>query len=206
MKKLKLVEISLLFGVLFALIWGSGTARAQEELASSLIRLHVIANSESEKDQNNKLAVRDAILILAESWGSEAETVEEMERIIRSNLKELEAAGEAALRRVNCFDKVTASVTNCYFPTKEYDGFALPAGEYTALRLEIGAAKGQNWWCVAFPPLCVGAGTEKLDLAVNAGYFTPDDVKLLTGEGVTYTLKFRSMELLGQIKAYFWGG
>lgn len=205
MQKLKLMEISLLFGVLFALIWGCGTAYAQEELASSLIRLHVIANSDSEEDQKNKLAVRDAILTLAESWGKEAETVQEMEQIIRSNLGELEAAGEDALRAVNCFDKVTASVTDCYFPTKEYEGFALPAGRYTALRLEIGAAKGQNWWCVAFPPLCVGAGAESLDHAVNAGYFSSEDVKFLTGEGGTYILKFRSMELLGQIKAYFCG-
>jgi len=206
MNKLKRIEISLLFSVIISLIWGCGTAHAQEELASSLIRLHVIANSDSEEDQRNKLVVRDAILILAESWGEEAETVQEMERMIRPNLKELEAAGEAALRTVDCFDKVTASLTDCYFPTKEYDGFALPAGQYTALRLEIGAAEGQNWWCVAFPPLCLGAGAENLNTAVEAGYFTDENAKLLIGDGEIYILKFRAIELFGQIKERFLGG
>lgn len=203
MHKLRPVEISLVFGVLVALAWGSGTARAQEELSGSLIRLHVIANSDSQEDQENKLAVRDAILTLVENWGEQAVSTREMETLMMSNLSELEAAGENVLRARGCFHNVTASVTNCYFPTKEYGDFALPAGSYTALRLEIGAGEGENWWCVAFPPLCVGASAKSVEEAAQAGFFTQEQARFLSGEDGTYILKFRSMELLGQLKELF---
>ena len=90
---------------------------------------------------------------------------------------------------------MTASLEECWFPTKEYEGFALPAGEYTALRVVIGAGEGQNWWCVAFPPLCLGAASETVDQAAQAGLFTQAD------EG--YVLKFKSLELLGELKGLF---
>ena len=86
---------------------------------------------------------------------------------------------------------------------REYDGFALPAGNYTALRVVIGEGEGQNWWCVAFPPLCLGAASETVDTAAQAGYFSQDQVKLVTGESEGYVLKFKGMELLGQLEAFF---
>jgi len=202
MKKLRTVEISLLFGVLFALIWGSGTAHAQNELSDSLIRLHVIANSDSSKDQEHKLAVRDAILTLVSDWGAGAENVEEMKTILSSNLLLLEEAGEEILRERGCHDPVNATVTDCHFPTKDYNGFCLPAGSYTALRIEIGNAEGANWWCVAFPPLCIGSSAENMEEAVRTGFFTREQVEFISGSGNGYILKFRSMELLGRIKAF----
>ena len=203
MNKLKPIELSLAFGVIFALLWGSGTAHAQEQLSDSLIRLHVIANSDSQKDQSDKLAVRDAILTLAEEWGEQADSVEEMLDLLINHLDELEAAGEQALRKRGCLYDVTASVTNCYFPTKSYEGFALPAGTYTALRLVIGAGEGENWWCVAFPPLCVGASAKSVEEVARVGFFTQEQVDLLTQQEGEYILKFRSMELLGRLKGLF---
>lgn len=203
MKKLKTIEISLLFGVLVGLMWGSGTVHAQNELSDSLIRLHVIANSDSPEDQEHKLAVRDAVLTLVSDWGGEADDVEEMREMISSNLLLLEKSGEEILWARGCYDQVTASVTNCYFPTKDYNGFALPAGSYTALRIEIGAAEGANWWCVAFPPLCIGSSAENMEEAVQAGIFTREQVEFLSGSGNGYILKFRTMELLSQMKALF---
>ena len=200
MNRLKTVEIALLFGVIFALLAGRGVAAQQEELADSMIRLHVIANSDSEGDQADKLAVRDAILEMVAAYGERADTAADMEQILHGQLEELEAAGEAVLRERNSIHSIRASVTDCYFPTKVYDRFALPAGTYRALRLEIGAGEGENWWCVAFPPLCVGSCAESIEQAVEAGFFTREQGELLRGSESGYILKFRCMELLGQIK------
>ena len=98
---------------------------------------------------------------------------------------------------------VTAQLTDCWFPTKEYEGFALPAGTYTALRVTIGEGQGQNWWCVAFPPLCLGAASETVDQALEAGYFTENQGALVTGDGEGYVLKFKAMELLGELQGLF---
>jgi len=204
MDKLRPVEIALIFGIVSALVLGSGTAAAQEQLADSLIRLHIIAHSDSSADQADKLAVRDAVLELVRDCTEQAVNVSETEMLLRDKLPELERAGEEVLKRRGNDHPVTASIVDCYFPTKDYQGFALPAGCYTALRIEIGEGKGANWWCVAFPPLCLGSCSESMEEAVQAGIFTTEQVKFLTGEGGNYILKFRCMELLGQLKGAFW--
>ena len=200
MDKLKPVELSLAVGIAAALLFGSGTASAQAELAESMIRLHVIANSDEPADQADKLAVRDAVLELVSACGDEAPDVAQMEKLLREKLPELEQAGERVLRERGCLLPVKASVTDCYFPTKDYQSFALPAGRYTALRIEIGRGEGANWWCVAFPPLCVGSCAESMEDAVQAGVFTTEQAQFLCGESGNYILKFRSMELLGLLK------
>jgi len=202
MHKIKIWEISLLFGVSVAMVWGVGTNHTQEELADSMLRLHIIANSDAPTDQENKLAVRDAVLNLVHEWGEQAKSVEEMENIVTANLTQLEAAGQSALRARGCNDMVTAEVTKCYFPTKKYEAFSLPAGSYTALRLKIGLGEGHNWWCVAFPVLCIGSGAERLESAAQAGFFTREQADFLSGSGDQYVLKFKSMELLGQLKEF----
>lgn len=200
MNKIKPIELALIFGVVVALLAGRGVAVQQEELADSMIRLHVIANSDLAEDQEEKLAVRDAVLELVARYGEGAESVSEMEQCLRRHLPELEEAGNAVLKARGSTHTVRGEVTDCYFPTKVYSGFALPAGEYRALRVVIGEGEGQNWWCVAFPPLCVGSCVENIDQAVEAGLFTLLQRDLMTEQGTQYVLKFRCMELLGQIK------
>ena len=196
-------EMALMFGFLTALLWGVTTSRTQGELADRVIRIHVIANSDSEADQLLKLEVRDAVLELVAEAGEGIDTPEEMLRVLMPRLPELEALGEKVLRAQGCTDDVTASLAECWFPTKSYGAFAFPAGEYTALRLVIGEGAGQNWWCVAFPPLCVGAAAESIEDAVAVGHFTQEQGDLLTGQGNGYILKFKSMEFLGSIKGLF---
>ena len=101
---------------------------------------------------------------------------------------------------------VTASlVHDCWFPTKTYTDFALPAGAYTALRIEIGAGGGQNWWCVVFPPLCLGSVSETTqETALEAG-LTENQVSLMTGEDEGYVVKFKAVELLEQFKGWLEG-
>ena len=199
MNKLKSVEIALIFGVVVALLAGRGIAAQQEELADTMIRLHVIANSDSDRDQADKLAVRDAVLELVKEYGEQADTVTEMACILESHLPELEAAGEAVLRNRNSAHCVRASVTDCYFPTKDYDGFALPAGEYRALRIVIGEGEGANWWCVAFPELCVPATADVFaETAAEAG-FSDSLTDTLQDDGA-YEIRFFLLDALGHLE------
>jgi len=192
-RELKRWEIALLFGLLATLAAGIWLDREQSSLADRVIRLHVVANSDSAADQALKLAVRDRVLEQAQAIYPRGATLEQARRALEDNLPALAAAGQEAAKGY----PVTARLEECWFPTKEYGQLALPAGEYTALRVVIGEGEGANWWCVAFPPLCLGAAE-----AEAAAYFTPEETALLKGQG-GYVLKFRSMELLGQLKGLF---
>ena len=198
-RKLKKWELSLLFGIIFAMVMGCWLRSEQQELRERVVRLHVIANSDTPRDQAIKLAVRDRILAKAEVlYGADATRAQALEILARS-LPELEREGRLAAAEWGCDDTVSARVEECWFPTKEYGDFALPAGEYTALRVVIGEGEGQNWWCVAFPPLCLGAASETVEQAVETGAFTQEQGALMTEESGGYALKFKALELLGYL-------
>lgn len=199
-RKLKRWELALMFGLLAAVVAGSWLGQEQQELADSVIRFHVIANSDSQEDQALKLRVRDEVLAQAECFYPEHATLSEARSALEEHLDDLAQAGQAVVNETGYDYQVTAELTNCWFPTKEYEGFALPAGNYNALRIVIGEGKGQNWWCVAFPPLCLGAASETVEEATQAGYFTPGQAALVTEQDEGYVLKFKSLELLGQLQ------
>lgn len=199
-RRLKRWELALMAGVLCALVVGSWLGREQEALADRVIRLHVIANSDSPDDQALKLAVRDRVLEQAESLYPKGADQEEARRALEGHLKALAAAGQAVVEEWGRDEVVSAELTRCWFPTKEYDNFALPAGEYEALRVVIGEGAGQNWWCVAFPPLCLGAASQTVEEAVQAGTFTREQARLMTEDAPEYVLRFKGMELLGELQ------
>lgn len=199
-RKLKKWELCLMFGLLCALASGAWLEREQTALADRMIRLHVIANSDSAEDQALKLAVRDRVLERAEGLYPAGADLATARIALENSLTELAAAGRREVEVQGYDYPVTAAITQCWFPTKEYDGFSLPAGEYTALRVVIGEGEGKNWWCVAFPPLCLGAASETVDDAVSAGLFTPDQGALMTREGQEYVLKFKALELWDDLK------
>ena len=186
-RKLKIWEMALLFGV----------------LANQVIRLHVIANSDSDGDQALKLKVRDGVLAQAEQLYPEGASLEQASQALERNLAALAAAGQAVVEREGADYPVRAEITRCWFPTKEYEDFALPAGEYTALRVTIGEGEGRNWWCVAYPPLCLGAATQTVEQAALTGQLDPEGASLITGEDEGYVLKFKAIELLEQWRALF---
>lgn len=204
-RKLKRWEVALLCGVLAALLWSAWAGQEQAELAGQVIRLHVLANSDSQADQELKLAVRDRVLEQAGDLYPEDATLEQAREILEDNLDELAAAGQQVVDEAGKDYLVTAQLEECWFPTKEYENFALPAGEYTALRVVIGEGEGQNWWCVAFPPLCLGVATESVEEATAAGLFTEDQAGLMTRENEGYVLKFKSLELLGELRGLLTG-
>ncbi len=202
-RKLKRWELALMAGALCALALGGWLNQERQDLADSVIRLHIIANSDSEEDQALKLAVRDRVLERAEALYPQGATLAQARAALEDGLPALAGAGKAAVEAEGYDYPVSARLEECWFPTKEYDGFALPAGNYTALRVVIGEGEGRNWWCVAFPPLCLGAASATVEDAAAAGYFTPGQAALVTGENEGYVLKFKSLELLGRLQGLF---
>ena len=201
-RRWKRLELALLIGLLAALIWGMWSIRSQQVLADKVVRLHILANSDSEEDQALKLQVRDAVLERAEEILERAHDRSVAEEDLREALPELrEIALETVASQGYDYD-VTAELTDAAFPTREYDGFTLPAGEYLALRLVIGAGEGHNWWCVVFPPLCAQTTTDVAQTAMAAG-LDGGDVSLLTEESQGYVLKFKSIELWEGLRQRF---
>ena len=196
----RVLELALGLGLAAALIWGNISLHRQQALADRVVRLHILANSDSEEDQALKLQVRDRVLDRAAEILTESADRAAAEHALRAALPELEslAADEIALRGYDY--PVTAELADTAFPTREYDGFALPAGRYLALRLVIGAGEGHNWWCVVFPPLCTAVSSDLAQTAMAAG-LTEDDVQLITESESGYVLKFKSIELWESLRA-----
>ena len=193
-------ELALMFGVVAVLLGGIWIQEEQQELADNMIRLHVIANSDSEEDQVLKLKVRDRILEEAQVVYDGCVSRGQVRHRMEEELERLEQAGAQVVAEHGYQYSVRAEMAQCWFPTKEYENFSLPAGEYTALRVVIGEGEGQNWWCVAFPPLCVGAASQTLEESVAVGAFTEEQAQLMTRQGNGYILKFKGMELLGGLR------
>ena len=205
-KTLRRWELALLIGVALAALLGARLDGAQAALADQVIRLHVLANSDSAEDQALKLRVRDRILAVAETYLTPGITRDETEELLRAHLYDLAAAGAEVVGAAGYDYPVTASlVHNYWFPTKTYTDFALPAGQYTALRIVIGEGGGQNWWCVVFPPLCLGSVTETVEETAAAGGFSEDEIALITGEDEGYVVKFRLMEWWEEFLAWIQG-
>ena len=191
--RLKLIEIALLIGLAVFLASGGLALRAQSQLAERVVRLHVLANSDGQEDQALKLLVRDRVLARATELLTQARDRTEAEALLRAELPELEALAVRELRANGCAYPVTAELADTEFPTREYDSFTLPAGEYLALRVVIGEGAGRNWWCVVFPPLCTAASADVPAAALAAG-LTEDQVGLITEEDRGYVLKFKAVE------------
>ena len=191
--KLKFFEIALLIGLAVFLTSGALALRTQDELADKVVRLHVLANSDSEEDQALKLRVRDVVLERATAILEQSADRREAESRLRGQLLELERIAEEEIAAEGYDYPVTVNLENTDFPTKEYDGFTLPAGEYLALRVIIGEGKGRNWWCVVFPPLCTAASADVPASALAAG-FSEEEVRLITEENQGYVLKFKAVE------------
>ena len=192
--RLKLVEIVLLLFLAAFLATGAMALQTGQELSDKVVRLHVLANSDSEEDQALKLKVRDRILAYAEPLlTTRAADRREAEALLRGQVLELERVAAEEIR-ANGYDyAVTIELEDTVFPTREYEGFSLPAGKYLALRAIIGAGEGQNWWCVVFPPLCAAASAEVPEAALAAG-LSPAQVGLITEEDQGYVLKSKLVE------------
>ena len=192
--KLYLWEAALFLAFGLTLTAGVWASASESALAEQVLRLHVVANSDSDRDQALKLLVRDAVLAQAGGLLDGVSDQESAEQALTPHLDELARTAEEVLATEGCGDTVTVALADQWFPTKEYDGFSLPAGQYRALRVTIGEGRGRNWWCVVFPPLCLGSVTEESVEAVAGEALSDDQVALITGQDGGYVLKFRFIE------------
>lgn len=193
------------FGICLAAalaVWGGTLLADRQRLNEELIRLHVVANSDSREDQAVKLQVRDAVIKSLEEDLKGLGDVEQAKAYLTENLAKIQAAANETLEKAGFSGEAVVSLCREAFDTRYYDTFTLPAGVYEALRIVIGEGEGHNWWCVVFPTFCVPATTEGFaDTAAGAGF--PDSLTgALTGEE-EYEVRFYLLDALGRVENYF---
>lgn len=133
---------------------GTKGDRLQEGIAKEIIRFHVIANSDSDEDQRLKYQIKDALVEYLEPYLEDAEDIEEAQYILTEMLPFIKSVAARVIQDNDYNYSVAASLSSSYFPMKIYGDYTFPPGTYEALQVKIGDAKGKNWWCVMFPPLC----------------------------------------------------
>lgn len=164
----------------------------QEALSGKLIRLHVLAESDSEEDQAKKLCARDAVLALLTPELEGVKSREEAETVIRRLTPAIRLAAEKAAGT-----QAAVQLSREYYPTRRYGTFSLPAGQYFSLRVTLGQGLGHNWWCVVYPPLCAQSAQESL---AGAAILSEEDARLLAEDGESYVFRFRLLELWGELR------
>ena len=171
-----------------ALRWGQAQLDTGALLCADTLRFHIRADSDSPADQTAKLAVRDAVLAYADVHCTAQDKPAAL-RWAAENLPALELTARQTLARLGLAPAARVELVNMYFAATRYQNAALPAGRYDALRIDLGAGKGRNWWCVLYPGLCRSA---------CGGYDTPAENDLVCGE---YIIRFRFVEWWGGLTA-----
>ena len=191
--------------LIVAAFWlGSVTADIRA-LQNSVIRLHVVADSDSEEAQSIKLQVRDAVLNKLQDAVNSLPDMESAREYIQAQLPELERIANEVLEKAGQGCKAVVSFAKEAFPARKYDTFSLPSGIYESLRITIGNGEGKNWWCVVFPGLCFGATTEAFeDTAAGAGF--GDSLTGALTDEPPYRARFFVMDCLGWIENLFYAG
>ena len=200
-KKL-LICTFLILGI--ALVAGLFPVHGESEIYDTVVRLHVIANSDSDADQVLKLLVRDEVIAVVapavENCKTQAEAIAAIEEISG----EINAAAQSVVEREGYDYPVSVELGREHYPTKNYETCAFPEGEYVSLRVLIGESEGQNWWCCLFPPLCLSSATpddeeSNEDAFISVG-LTPDQYKVITESNTPkYKVRFKILEVFGKL-------
>ncbi len=196
MRKYEIVFVTVTMAILLTVSACTKITQSEatkKQFEHELIRLHVIANSDSPEDQALKLKVRDRLLLTFGESFKEAQTMEQARETIQTNLAELEKVALTEIKEQGYNYQVNALLGIWPFPTRVYGDEVYPAGEYEALRLVIGEGKGANWWCVMFPPLCFvdvsSSMSEKSEQNIHA-----EHNPLLIEEQETIVYTFKALE------------
>ncbi|MBS7402570.1 MAG: stage II sporulation protein R [Oscillospiraceae bacterium] len=194
-KQIRIIEGALLIALCITLCTGLWARAQQQKLSGELVRLHVIAASDSDADQALKLRIRDRALMHLTPLLDRAQSVDDARAVIESELPHLEKLANDEIAAAGFDYSAAAALAPERYPTREYMGFALPAGSYLSLRITLGGGEGQNWWCVVFPPLCMTAVEERESIAT----LSENSKKLIFAEEEEYILKFRLIEFFESI-------
>ncbi len=196
-RKMRGIEAILLIGIIFTMFTSmiNRTVAVGNEVRSETLRLHIIANSDSEEDQALKLKVRDAVLASTGELFAEVSGKTEAVAAAEYSSDDIKAVAENVIRAEDFDYSVQVEVTEMWFETRSYDGFTLPAGDYDAVRIIIGSGEGKNWWCVMYPALCV-PGAEA-DISAEYG----ENTSFVTAGG--YEIRFAVIEWIEHLKKLF---
>lgn len=197
-----ILKLGIICAIIYCVASSVGLIADKAQLKNELIRLHIVANSDSAEDQAVKLQVRDAIVAYLQPAVQKFTDKEEAYRYIRENLQNLEETANKVLKDLGENITATVSLTEEEFDVRKYDTFTLPSGIYDAIRIEIGAAEGKNWWCVAFPSLCLPATTDAFADTAAASGFSDSLVKTVS-EPDGYEIRFFFLDLLGKVENFF---
>lgn len=195
---MKKIEISVLIGLVMTILIGSITTFATDcsQIREDVLRLHILANSDTDEDQALKLKVRDRILSESSELFENPTTLEEAKSSVIDHIEKVRQTAQDEVY-ANGYDyQVNAEIVNMYFTTRQYETFTLPAGMYDAVRITIGEAKGHNWWCVLYPPLCLPAAQpeEEIEQAL-----TEEEADLVT-RNPQYEVRFAVVEWFENLK------
>ncbi len=195
----KRIKLSLIFGIICAMLLSmTHFSVLCDDLRENILRLHIIANSDSQEDQALKLKIRDTILNETGDLFLGVTELENAEKQASEHIDEFTQIANRVIKE-NGFD-YSANVTlgDCFFETREYETFTLPAGNYRSLIIELGKAEGKNWWCVIFPSVCIPAASSG-DLRDSTG----DESAEVAENSDQYIVKFKAVEIYEKIKKWF---
>lgn len=201
----KLAKIMGTCMLLAALAWFGTVLADRQSLNENVIRLHVVAASDSEEDQQIKLQVRDALIETLQPGMDGLADADAAKEYLMSRLEDLQETANRILTEAGSEDQATVTLAKEAFSTRDYDTFSLPAGVYESLRVTIGQEEGKNWWCVVFPSLCLPATSEGFeDAAAGAGFQDGLTNTLQQEDG--YEIRFFFLDCLGWLENLFHKG
>ena len=202
--KWRTAEKAICLGLILAvLVSFTGFATQCEDIPDRVLRLHILANSDSEEDQELKLKVRDRIVTESAGLFDQVTDRESARAVVEKNMDALREAAQDEVYRQGYSYPVSMELTHMYFTTRVYGETALPAGYYEALRVTIGAGAGHNWWCVIFPAMCLPVAEESQELD---GVLNEEQMEIVEeGESAQYEIKFKALEWYEQIVDWFRG-
>lgn len=194
------ILFSLTAGILVAAVMSSFIpASGEESIYTNVIRLHVIAESDSDEDQALKLSVRDSVLDLVSDKMNNVTDYDGAYELLSGMIPQICDVAEARAAEEGHPVTVKVVFDREEYPVRYYEDYALPAGEYMSMRIILGEGNGKNWWCVLFPPLCRDAAVESDEEKFYAAGFTPEEYKIIKKEsGTKYKVRFRILELLSE--------
>ena len=195
----KLIKLILVGLLITTIIGGFDLWKDRQLLKEKLIRLHIIGNSNSQEDQDIKLQLKDAIVSYLQPVVEKLPSKEDAINYLNDNVENIEKFANQVLDRLGVSDRAVVTIAPEAFDAREYNTFSLPSGIYDALKIRIGDAEGDNWWCVVFPNLCVSASsTEFQDVAVSFGFSNSLTNTIIHRNG--YQLRFFLLDCLGKLE------
>ena len=198
----KIFKLICILALLATVLWAGSVFHDKQSLQEDLIRLHVVANSDSEEDQALKLQVRDAVLSYLENAMDMIPNAGQAKTYLQGNLHKLESFVNQYLISQGSTYTASVSLGKEQFGIRDYDTFSLPSGVYESLRVTIGEGAGKNWWCVVFPRLCLPAVSQSFEDAAAGADFSQSLVPALQQEK-GYEVRFFLLDVLGRIENFF---